>query len=94
MIFLLPHHGSNTSSSGAFLAVVAPEVALFQVGYRNRHRHPRPEIWERYGSHEIARYRSDETGAVQLTTRGESYALQAYRQHARRYWRAAPPAPR
>ncbi|AJG18670.1 DNA internalization-related competence protein ComEC/Rec2 [Cupriavidus basilensis] len=90
----VPHHGSNTSSSGAFLAVVAPEVALFQVGYRNRHRHPRPEIWGRYGSHEIARYRSDETGAVQLTTRGESYALQAYRQHARRYWRAAPPAPR
>lgn len=90
----VPHHGSNTSSSGSFLAVVAPELALFQMGYRNRHRHPRPEIWDRYGSHGIARYRSDEAGAVQLTTRGESYEVRAYRQHERRYWRAAPPAPR
>ncbi|MGE8363494.1 DNA internalization-related competence protein ComEC/Rec2 [Cupriavidus sp.] len=89
-----PHHGSNTSSSGSFLAVVAPELALFQMGYRNRHRHPRPEIWDRYGSHGIARYRSDETGAVQIMTRGEYYEVRAFRQHERRYWRAAPPAPR
>lgn len=90
----VPHHGSGTSSSASFLAVVAPELALFQLGHGNRYRHPRADVWERYASREIARYRSDETGAVQITTRGGAYALQAYRQHERRYWRAAPPAPR
>jgi len=88
-----PHHGSGTSSGASFLAVVSPELALFQLGYRNRYRHPRADVWARYASRGIARYRSDETGAVQLTTRGAAYVLRAYRQHERRYWRAAPAAP-
>lgn len=93
MRFLVPHHGSGTSSGASFLAVVSPELALFQLGYRNRYRHPRADVWARYASRGIARYRSDETGAVQLTTRGAAYVLRAYRQHERRYWRAAPAAP-
>ena len=36
------HHGSGTSSTAAFLNEVDPQITLFQVGYRNRFRHPKP----------------------------------------------------
>lgn len=47
-ILLVPHHGSKTSSSGAFLDAISPQVAIFQVGYRNRYGHPHSQVWQRY----------------------------------------------
>ncbi|WP_019448544.1 DNA internalization-related competence protein ComEC/Rec2 [Cupriavidus sp. BIS7] len=91
---LVPHHGSGTSSHAAFLRAVRPEVAVFQLGFANRHRHPREDVWQRYGRAGVARYRTDETGAVSIVTRGNHYAVAGYRQQQRRYWRDAPPAPR
>ncbi|HET7527148.1 MAG TPA: DNA internalization-related competence protein ComEC/Rec2, partial [Burkholderiaceae bacterium] len=35
-LLLVPHHGSKTSSSAAFLDAVQPQVALVQAGYRSR----------------------------------------------------------
>ena len=43
-MLLAPHHGSGTSSTLAFLQAVAPEIALFQLGYHNRYHHPKPEV--------------------------------------------------
>jgi competence protein ComEC len=91
---LVPHHGSGTSSHAAFLRAVRPEVAVFQLGFANRHRHPREDVWQRNGRAGVARYRTDETGAVSIVTRGNHFAVAAYRQQQRRYWRDAPPAPR
>jgi competence protein ComEC len=65
-VLLAPHHGSGTSSTAAFLETVQPEIALFQVGYRNRFGHPKAEVFERYGKLGIRRIRSDESGAVTL----------------------------
>jgi hypothetical protein len=45
---LRPHHGSRTSSTAAFLEAVAPAVAVFQAGYRNRFGHPAADVLERY----------------------------------------------
>ena len=39
-LLLVPHHGSNTASSAAFLDAVAPVVVLVQSGYSNRFSHP------------------------------------------------------
>lgn len=44
----VPHHGSLTSSSEAFVEAVRPQIALVSAGYRNHFRHPRPEVLERY----------------------------------------------
>ncbi|MGZ5748185.1 MAG: DNA internalization-related competence protein ComEC/Rec2 [Caldimonas sp.] len=46
-VLTVPHHGSRTSSSAAFLDAVAPRVAVFQAGYRNRFGHPAPDVLER-----------------------------------------------
>jgi len=45
---LVPHHGSATSSTPAFLEAVDPSVAIVQAGYRNRFGHPRPDVLRRY----------------------------------------------
>src|SRR4029453_13848522 len=39
-LLLVPHHGSKTSSSDAFLDAVRPSLAGVQTGYRNRFGHP------------------------------------------------------
>ncbi len=47
-VLLVPHHGSLTSSSLAFVQAVSPTWALVQAGYRNRFGHPAPEVKARY----------------------------------------------
>lgn len=84
-VLLAPHHGSGTSSTMPFLAAVQPDIALFQVGYRNRYRHPKAEVYERYGRLGIRRLRSDETGAVTLHVDGGIRA-ELYRFEHAHYW--------
>lgn len=84
-VLLAPHHGSGTSSSPAFLDAVHPDVALFQVGYRNRFRHPKAEVFERYGGRGIERLRSDDSGAILLRF-GDTLEVSEYRKENARYW--------
>jgi competence protein ComEC len=84
-VLLVPHHGSGTSSTPAFLAAVRPSLAVFQLGYRNRYRHPKAEVFERYGQMGIARLRTDQSGALTLRLGPEIDVLEYRREHAR-YW--------
>ncbi len=84
-VLLAPHHGSGTSSTPAFLDAVKPDIALFQVGYRNRYRHPKPEVFERYGDLGIQRLRSDDAGAITLHF-GAALNVSEYRIEHARYW--------
>jgi competence protein ComEC len=84
-VLLAPHHGSGTSSSPAFLAAVRPSIGLFQVGYRNRYRHPKKEVYERYGELDIRRLRTDESGAIAFAFGPELNAREYRAEHAR-YW--------
>lgn len=88
-ILLVPHHGSKTSSSGAFLDAVSPQVAVFQVGYRNRYGHPHPQVWQRYVARDIDGLRTDKTGAVVIQTDGDALDVQTARTMRRRYWSSA-----
>ena len=63
-LLLVPHHGSNTSSSAAFLDAVAPDVALVQSGYRNRFGHPTAQVLERYRERNILVLNSPNCGAL------------------------------
>jgi competence protein ComEC len=87
-ILVAPHHGSGTSSTEPFLAAVKPDIALFQVGYRNRYRHPKQEVFERYGQLGVRRVRTDDSGAVMLHFRatGAGLVLTEYRYEHARYW--------
>jgi competence protein ComEC len=84
-VLLAPHHGSGTSSTLAFLQAVRPGIAIFQVGHRNRYRHPKQQVYERYGLLGAERLRTDEAGALELDA-GTSVAWRAYRSDHARYW--------
>ncbi|MDB5756052.1 MAG: internalization-related competence protein ComEC/Rec2, partial [Massilia sp.] len=84
-VLLAPHHGSGTSSTPAFLKTVRPQLGVFQVGYRNRYRHPKQEVYERYRELGIGRMRTDQDGAILLHFGAQVDAASYRRQHAR-YW--------
>jgi competence protein ComEC len=82
-VLLVPHHGSKTSSSPAFLDAVAPRVALVQAGYRNRYGHPAPAVAARYAERSIAFI--DTVGCGAWSTTGDSIDV-CERERSRRYW--------
>lgn len=84
-VLLAPHHGSGTSSTAAFLHAIKPTLGIFQVGHRNRYRHPKKEIYARYAAHGIRRLRTDEHGAVTLHF-GQQLSVETYRDERARYW--------
>ncbi|MPZ42944.1 MAG: DNA internalization-related competence protein ComEC/Rec2 [Betaproteobacteria bacterium] len=89
-ILVAPHHGSITSSTPEFVATVHPDVAVFSAGYRNRFRHPRPEVVERYQQIGSRILRSDRQGALEFEIADPSWQITAERERRRRYWQDAP----
>jgi competence protein ComEC len=85
-VLVVPHHGSKTSSSAAFVDAVHPEIAVFAAGYLNRFGHPKAEIQARYLDRNIKTYRSDQDGAVILAFTKSGIDLKRWRQYAKRYW--------
>lgn len=63
-LLLVPHHGSKTSSSAAFLDAVQPQIALVQAGYRNRFGHPAQPVLARYLERQIRVVDSPHCGAA------------------------------
>jgi competence protein ComEC len=82
-VLLVPHHGSKTSSSPAFLDAVAPRVALVQSGYRNRYGHPAPAVAARYAERGIVFI--DTVGCGAWSADGEGTSV-CERERSRRYW--------
>ncbi|MGE3920765.1 MAG: DNA internalization-related competence protein ComEC/Rec2 [Gammaproteobacteria bacterium] len=63
-ILVVPHHGSITSSTEAFVEAVHPRYALFATGYLNRFHFPNPIVLARYKKMHVKMYNTAETGAV------------------------------
>jgi len=82
---LVPHHGSKTSSTAAFLDAVQPRTALVQAGYRNRFGHPAPEVAARYRERGIALVESSVCGAATWRS-AEPDRHECERDQNRRYW--------
>ncbi|MDO8374651.1 MAG: DNA internalization-related competence protein ComEC/Rec2 [Polaromonas sp.] len=84
-VLLVPHHGSKTSSSAAFLDAVQPTLALAQAGYRNRFGHPAPPVLARYRERGIAVVTSPLCGAATWASQHPA-EIRCQRQAALRYW--------
>ncbi len=72
-VLKVAHHGSDTSTTPEFLAVVDPQLAIISVGKDNPYGHPSNEVIarleDRIGSENI--YRTDEQGTIEFITDGE-----------------------
>jgi competence protein ComEC len=62
----IPHHGSRSSSSAAFLEAVAPSAALLSRGSNNPFGHPHPQVMAGYRARGITVYDNVATGALRI----------------------------
>ncbi len=87
-ILIVPHHGSNTSSTQSFLDRVKPQYALISAGYRNRFGFPRPEVTTRLKSIGATQLNTAEAGAIKVAIDAEIGVLEpeTYRSVGGRYW--------
>ena len=84
-LLLVPHHGSKTSSSAAFLDAVHPALALVQAGYRNRFGHPAPPVMARYRDRAITVIDSPHCGAA-LWSSARPERVECQRDREPHYW--------
>ena len=84
-LLLVPHHGSKTSSSAAFLDAVQPQLAVVQAGYRNRFGHPAARVLERYNERNIKVMDTARCGAL-LWTSSSANETRCQREIGKRYW--------
>lgn len=89
-LLVVPHHGSGTSSTAAFVAAVHPEYAVFTAGYLNRFGHPRQQVVQRYARIGAELLSSDRDGAILVAMNAQGLQLERYRDTHRRYWTHAP----
>jgi competence protein ComEC len=89
-VLVVPHHGSLTSSSPAFVETVRPDYALFPTGYRNRFRFPREPVVDRYRKAGSVLLDTALQGAitVRLPSGGLPPEAESFRCSHRHYWRA------
>ena len=93
-VLVVPHHGSATSSTPAFIDAVAPSIALFSASESGRFRLPAPRVLSRYADAGVATYSTSRCGAVtvEVPASGEPRVAGLEREARRRYWHAAGPA--
>jgi competence protein ComEC len=89
LVLVVPHHGSKTSSSVAYLEALRPRIAVVSTGYLNGYHHPAPSIVVRYAKLGIPLLNTSATGAVSLRfpVGRPPYILADERLRQGRYWR-------
>jgi competence protein ComEC len=88
-ILVVPHHGSKTSSTAAFIKAVSPQIVLFPVGYRNRYGFPRESVVKRYEAKKAQLFDSASHGAIEMRLGGANaveHTVETWRQKSARYW--------
>jgi competence protein ComEC len=90
-ILLAAHHGSNTSSSAAFIQGVSPKYVVFTLGFLNRWQFPRKEVLARFSASLATLYTSANAGQVSFNIPFKSdkpIEVETFRQDIYPYWYA------
>ena len=74
----VPHHGSKSSSSDAFVSQLRPEIAIVTVGRGNPYHHPSDEVLARYEKIGARICRTDSDGAVTIGVNTGKFAIQRW----------------
>ncbi len=81
-VLILGHHGSQHSSSYAFLQHFKPKLAVASAGFNNRYQHPHPMTLARLADLKIPVISTIDQGAIQFKVESEQQdtTVQGYRQ--------------
>ncbi|MGM0524305.1 MAG: MBL fold metallo-hydrolase [Bacillota bacterium] len=74
-ILKLGHHGSNTSTSQAFLDAVSPEAVIISASENNSYGHPHEEVVERLVTSGVDVYQTSQHGDVVFRSDGATIKL-------------------
>ena len=72
------HHGSDTSSSEAFLNQILPQIAIIQVGKDNKYGHPKQTTLDKLEKIGTLIYRTDEKGNILIESDGKKNKVSFY----------------
>jgi competence protein ComEC len=87
-IVVVPHHGSATSSSAAFVSAVSPALAIVSAGHQNRWGFPRADVRRRWEVAGAAVVVTGDSGAVRIRLGAPHARVTAERRLRPRYWHA------
>jgi len=83
-VIKVPHHGSKTSSTEAFVAATNPRVAIISVGRNSRFGHPHKEVVERWQSSGATVLTTGNSGTITVTTDGHVLTVEEFHAKAQR----------
>ncbi|MBO5530644.1 MAG: DNA internalization-related competence protein ComEC/Rec2 [Bacilli bacterium] len=73
-ILKVGHHGSNTSSSKAFIKSIKPKYSVISVGKNNRYGHPNKEVLNNLDNSKI--FRTDEDGSIMFKIKNNELKIE------------------
>ncbi|QIQ21821.1 DNA internalization-related competence protein ComEC/Rec2 [Zophobihabitans entericus] len=85
-ILQIPHHGSNTSSSYAFLNHVMPEIAVNSIPRYNPWHLPSDKVIARYSDKQIPVFSTASAGQISILFTHENWHVNTYRQQIKPRW--------
>src|SRR5699024_10641576 len=89
LVLLVPHHGSKSSSSTAFIDALAPRLAVNAAGWLNRYHHPAEAVVQRYADAGVPFFNTATSGAMEIVFPADRppWLKTRWRAHENRYWR-------
>jgi len=74
----VPHHGSRTSSTEAFVSAARPSFAVISVGLDSPHGHPHAAVVARWRASGAQVFTTGERGTVTVSTDGDDLRIETY----------------
>lgn len=85
-VVLAPHHGSDTSSSMAWVQATGARHVIFQSGWLNRFGHPSRQVMARWQAIGAQPWRTDRHGGVWVRSQDNRLIVESTREQRKRYW--------
>ena len=85
-VLVVPHHGSNTSSTLYFLSTVRAQIAVVSAGSHNRYGHPSPEVVDRYKRLGIRLLNTAQHGEIIIKSGNRKDTVRTWARYHRRFW--------
>ncbi len=74
----VPHHGSKTSSTDAFVQATNPTFAIISVGRHSMFGHPHEEVVQRWQANGATVLTTGNCGTITVTTNGHKLSLKKF----------------
>lgn len=74
-ILKVGHHGSDSSTTQAFLDALDPDAAVISCGEGNSYGHPHAEVVDRLTAKGVTIYRTDKDGTIVIISDGKEWNL-------------------